>query len=300
MYEKFRYLLALQREKHFGRAALACGVSQPNLSAAIKQLEGQLGVTLVSRGARFMGFTPEGERVLDWARRIIGDYQALEADVENMRKGGEEGDLQISAVPTALPVLSRLTDAFWRRHPHARLVVSSDSSAEVLAKLEDMRAQIGVTYLGNEPLGRNAELPLYRERYCLLAGVDSPLAARATVTWEEVAAQPLCLPAADTQNRRILERIFRDAGVSVRPQMETNAVTSLASFLRTSHLATVMPRIMIHEMPTQENLVTIPIVAPEVDTLIGLIYPRRDPQPPLAASFIAEARALAPELAALA
>ena len=77
MYEKFEYLLALDREKHFGRAAQACGVSQPNLSAAIKQLELHLGVILVDRGARFIGFTPEGLRILEWARSIAVSYTHL-------------------------------------------------------------------------------------------------------------------------------------------------------------------------------------------------------------------------------
>jgi len=71
--DKLEYFIALAREQHFGKAAEACGVTQPTLSAGIKQLEEILGVLLVQRGSRFHSFTPEGERVLDWARRIVGD-----------------------------------------------------------------------------------------------------------------------------------------------------------------------------------------------------------------------------------
>jgi DNA-binding transcriptional LysR family regulator len=73
MIDKLIFLLALAREEHFGRAAEVCGVTQPTLSAGIKQLETSLGVLLVQRGTRFIGFTPEGLRVLDWGRRIVGD-----------------------------------------------------------------------------------------------------------------------------------------------------------------------------------------------------------------------------------
>ena len=59
MIDKLEYLLALSREHHFGRAAEACGVTQPTLSAGLKQLEELLGALLVQRGARFIGFTPE-------------------------------------------------------------------------------------------------------------------------------------------------------------------------------------------------------------------------------------------------
>ena len=75
--DKLELLLALAKERHFGRAAEACGVTQPTISTSIKQLEEILGVMLVQRGSRFQGFTPEGERTLDWARRIVGDTRAM-------------------------------------------------------------------------------------------------------------------------------------------------------------------------------------------------------------------------------
>jgi DNA-binding transcriptional LysR family regulator len=77
MLDKLEFLLALAREKHFGRAAETCGVTQPTLSAGIRQLEESFGVLLVNRGSRFQNFTPEGERALDWARRIVGDARAM-------------------------------------------------------------------------------------------------------------------------------------------------------------------------------------------------------------------------------
>ena len=81
MLDKLEYILALAREQHFGRAAETCGVTQPTLSAGIKQLEEQMGVLLVNRGSRFQGFTPEGERVLEWARRIVGDTRAMREEI---------------------------------------------------------------------------------------------------------------------------------------------------------------------------------------------------------------------------
>ncbi|CAH2605574.1 Transcriptional regulator, LysR family (plasmid) [Rhodovastum atsumiense] len=299
MYEKFQFLLALERERHFGRAAQLCGVSQPNLSAAIKQLEIQLGLTLVDRGARFMGFTPEGERLLEWARRIVGEFRAMEAEVETMKQG-QVGHLRIAAIPTSLPVISRLTAAYWQRHPNVRVSVSAHTSAEILSRLDNLEADAGITYLDNEPLGRNGEVPLYRERYCLVASRNMIFADRPTVTWEEVATLDLCLPSADTQNRRILDRIFHEVGVTVEPLLESNAAVVLVSHLRTGRMSTIMPRIMVDELVLPGDFVTIPIVAPEANTLVGLIHPRRDPMPPLTAALITEARLLAPMLASLA
>ncbi|KIZ43164.1 MULTISPECIES: LysR family transcriptional regulator [Rhodopseudomonas] len=298
MYEKFEYLLALEREKHFGRAAQVCGVSQPNLSAALKQLELQFGVMLVDRGARFMGFTPEGLRILDWARSIVGEFRAMEAEIELM-KLGNAGHLRIAAIPTALPILSLLTNAYWARHPGVHVSISSCTSAEVLSRLDNLEADIGITYFDLESVGRNAELPLYHERYCLIAARDMAMMDRPTVTWEEVAKMPLCLPLADTQNRRIYDRIFKEIGVTVQPALESNDYTVRISHLRGGRLATVMPRIMAGDWAMPAELVAVPIVAPETSTLIGLIYPKRDPMPPLTVAMISEARQLVPVLTAM-
>ena len=87
MIDKLQFLLALARERHFGRAAQACGVTQPSLSGGIKQLEEMLGVLLVNRGSRFQNLTPEGERILDWARRIVGDANAMRQEIRSLKQG---------------------------------------------------------------------------------------------------------------------------------------------------------------------------------------------------------------------
>src|SRR5215475_13300616 len=100
MIDMLEYIIALAREKHFSRAAEACNVSQPTFSAGVKQLEEMFGVLLVQRGSRFGGFTPAGERVLEWARRIVGDARAMKQELQSL-KHGLTGRLRIAAIPTA-------------------------------------------------------------------------------------------------------------------------------------------------------------------------------------------------------
>lgn len=295
MQEKLEFLLALAREKHFGRAAQVSGVSQPNLSAAIKQLEAVLGVPLVDRGSRFFGFTAEGERVLEWARRIVGDMRAMKADIETMKQG-LTGCMRLAVVPTALPIISRLTAEFRKLHSGVKLTISSHTSTEVLSCLDNLEADAGITYLDNEPVGRVNEIPLYHERYHLVTSRGGPFDSRPSVTWEEVATQPLCLLSPDMQNRRIIDKIFREAGLDVEPMLESNSISLIASHLRTGLWATIMPRIMADSLALPETIQTIPIVAPEMSKLIGLVVSMRDPQPPLTAALIQEARRLAPQL----
>src|ERR1041385_1866595 len=103
--KQLMYVAALARERHFGRAAESCNVSQPTLSAAVRQLEEELGAPIVERGQRFAGFTPEGECVLEYAKRILSECDALKQDLGRLRQG-LIGRLRLGVMPTAQPVVS--------------------------------------------------------------------------------------------------------------------------------------------------------------------------------------------------
>src|SRR6201989_2189934 len=142
MLDKLDFILALAREQHFGRAAEACGVTQPTLSAGVKQLEEQMGVLLVNRGSRFKGFTPEGERVLDWARRIVGDTRTMRAEINSVLHG-LTGRLRIAVIPTALTMVATLTTPYRERHPNVQFTIYSRTSIEILDLLENLEIDDG-------------------------------------------------------------------------------------------------------------------------------------------------------------
>src|SRR5246127_3851844 len=167
MIDKLEFIIALAREQHFGHAAEACNVSQPTLSAGIKQLEDTFGVLLVQRGSRFRGFTPEGQRVLEWARRIVGDARAMRQDMDALKRG-LVGHLRIAAIPTALAMSAMLTTPYRAKHSEVRFTILSRTSIQTLNHLENLEVDAGLTYLDNEPLGRVKMVPLYHEEYRLL------------------------------------------------------------------------------------------------------------------------------------
>jgi len=293
--DKLDFLLALARERHFGRAAEACGVTQPTLSAGVKQLEESFGVLLVNRGSRFQGFTPEGERVLGWARRIVGDQRAMRDEINAMRRG-LNGRLRISAIPTALGMVASLTTPFRARHPNVEFTIWSRTSIEVLTELENLEIDAGITYLDNEPLGRVNTVPLYRERYRLLTSRDAPLGERDSVTWPEVAQVPLCLLTPDMHNRRIIDRLLNRAGSESRPMLESDSMILLFSHVRTGRWASVMPAKLAETLGLTETIRAIPIVDPDEVHTIGLVVPEREPMTPLTAALVAEAQRVAPSL----
>jgi DNA-binding transcriptional LysR family regulator len=296
MIDKLEYLIALARERHFGRAAEACGVTQPTLSAGIKQLEETLGVLLVQRGSRFIGLTSEGERTLDWARRIVGDTRAMRLEITGLRHG-LTGSLRIAAIPTALAMVAVLTTPYRARHPNVRFTVLSRSSVEILTLLENRDIDAGITYLDNEPLGRVSAVPLYQERYQLLTAADAPLGNRNRVTWAEVAQVPLCLLTPDMQNRRIIDDLLRSAGGAPQPTLESNSMIVLFAHVRTGSWASVMPAKLAETLGLTETIRAIPIVEPEASHTIGLVVPAREPMTPLNAALVAEARRVTATLA---
>src|ERR1700742_3693391 len=182
MIDRLEFILALAREEHFGRAAEACRVSQPTLSAGIKYLEDMFGVLLVQRGSRFRGFTPEGERVLEWARRIVGDARAMRQDLDALKRG-LAGHIKIAAIPTALAMTAMLTTPYRAKHPDVHFRIVSTTSTEILNLLENLQADAGLTYLDNEPLGRVNAIPLYQEEYRLLISANSDFGDREQITW---------------------------------------------------------------------------------------------------------------------
>jgi DNA-binding transcriptional LysR family regulator len=290
--DKLEYLMALARERHFGHAAEVCGVTQPTLSAGIKQLEETLGVLLVQRGSRFIGLTPEGERTLDWARRIVGDSRAMREEIKAL-KHGLTGQLRIAAIPTTLAMVAGLTTPFRARHPNVRFTILSRTSIEILTHLDNLEIDAGVTYIDNEPLGRVNAVPLYRERYRLLTASDAPLGERDRVTWAEVAQVPLCLLTPDMQNRRIIDALLRSAGGEAQPTLESDSMIVLFAHVRTGRWASVMPARLAATLGLTPTIRAIPIVEPEAVHTIGLVVPMREPMTPLNAALVAEARRLA-------
>jgi DNA-binding transcriptional LysR family regulator len=137
MLDKLEFIIALARERHFGHAAEACGVSQPTFSAGIKQLEDMLGVLLVQRGSRFQGFTPEGERVLDWARRIVGDTRAMRQEVDAL-KHGLGRPYPHRRHPDGACHGGDDHHALRAKHPDVSFTILSRNSIEVLGLLENL------------------------------------------------------------------------------------------------------------------------------------------------------------------
>ncbi|MFE4367665.1 LysR family transcriptional regulator [Streptomyces sp. NPDC056835] len=287
---QLEYLVALARERHFARAAAACYVSQPSLSAAIRKLEHELDVPIVRRGRRFEGLTPEGERVLLWAHRILAERDALGHELSAMRDG-LAGTLRLGAIPTALTAASLLTTPFVERHPRTRVSLDSLSSRDIAQRLAEFELDIALTYLDDDSLGQVRRSPLYEERYLLLTPHDGPMTGRPAARWAEIADLPLCLLSPQMRNRRIMDEYFAAEGVSaVTPAIETDSVAALYAHLTAGHWSSVISHAWLHMFGVPDGMRVIPLEHPAHGPRVGLVIADRSPAPVLARALLEIAR----------
>ncbi|OEV11281.1 LysR family transcriptional regulator [Streptomyces nanshensis] len=269
---QLEYLVALARERHFARAAAACFVSQPSLSAGIRKLESDLDVPLVQHGARFEGLTPEGERVLHRARRILHERDALHHELAEMR-GQLTGTLRLGAIPTAMTVASLITTPFCERHQQVTVELESLSSRDIMRRLAEFEIDAALTYLDDEDLRGVRKFPLYEERYLLLTPVDGPCAAQTEIGWAEAAKLPLVLLPRRMRNRRILDDLFAADGATAFPAVETDTLDALYAHLASGRWSSVISHAWLHMFGIPRGMRVVRLARDEAEPspAVGLV-----------------------------
>lgn len=287
---QLQYLVAVAREGHFGRAAGACRVSQPTLSAGIRRLEEELGLPLVIRSHRFLGLTEDGERVLVWARRMVSDYDGMLQELSGTT-AGLCGVLRLGAVASAMPALSSLVNGFCARHPEVSVQLLPLGAGEVQRRLDERELDAAVTLTSLEPLSRVRAAALYDERYVFLSARPGPLRnAMGAITWAEAAEQPLCLLTPDTETRRVVDSVLAGLGLSARPRLEVGDFPAVWSQVRAGGWASIVPHSFLDTIDLPVGVAALALVEPERRSPIALVISDRDPPAPLAAALLRHAR----------
>ncbi len=272
-----RYLVALDKHRHFGRAAQACHITQPALSNALRALETQFGVAIVKRSRAFGGLTPEGEAVLATARRLLREMDLLNQDLGGP-DSGPRGELRFGAVPTAMPLLALLAALLQRRHPGLKPVMLAMSSPDIEAGLQDLSIDLALGYTGRSRLrglGITAR-PLYEERYYYLRRATRRASDRLRVgpglRWVEAAQLPLCQLTPDMHFRAIVDGALAQQGREVpEPAIVSNSIWTLALTVAAGEVGAILPGAMIAAFRAHGDLEVLPLRDPEIRTPVGLL-----------------------------
>lgn len=274
---QLHYLVALAEHKHFAHAAESCWVSQPALSAGIRQLERELGITIILRDRRFQGFTPEGERVLVWARQTLASMEGLrqEAALAQTIAGGH---LAIGTVPSALRAISMLAADYRRAIPKLTLEVFSLSTRDILHRLKSNELHLGLAYAEGCDDAMFESTELYTERFVLVSSNSAGLPTKVSYSWAEAARLPLCLFNHEMQNRKIVDAAFQAAGVTPNVVVETNTLSVLYEAVRNGEICSIAPVSALPEYFLAGGISIRPI-EPQQISAMSLLRLRQDNQP---------------------
>lgn len=287
-----QYFLALEREGHFARAAAACHVSQPTLSAGIATLEAQLGKRLILRNRRYTGLTEEGRAILPWARQLIATADHL-VQAAAVATGPLKGELRLGAIPAAMPAIGMLVEAVLQRHPDINVSVRALTSRQIERDLAAFELDAGLTYLDFEPPAHALAVPLYVERYRLVAA-KGVLEEKRRPGWDDLARLPLCLLHQGMQNRRILDARLAERGLALRPVVTADSYVALLSLVKQGRLCSIIPDNHAQLLEGLDWARIEPLPDVEDGNRIGVIVSDRAPLSPLAQTVLAVARDVSP------
>jgi DNA-binding transcriptional LysR family regulator len=293
LFRQLEYFVAVAQERHFARAAEKCYVSQPALSAAIAKLERELNVTLINRGHSFEGLTPEGERLVLWAKRILAEHDAFKAEVHAVRSG-ITGTLRLGTVPTASTTASLVLSAFCSAHPLVKVNINSRLAAtELYRRLREFELDAAIVHSASEDAHDVDLVPLYDERYVLLSSVDMLPTGVSTLAWPDAAQLPLALLTHDMRDRQIIDEAFAGHGITVTPQVETDSVASLFAQVATGNWACIVPHTWLWTSPLGAEIRAVEMVDPVLKAEIALATNSAGPGSPVARALTASAQQLA-------
>ena len=268
---ELKYIVALARERHFGRAADACFVSQPTLSVAIKKLEDELDVKLFERGAGEVGVTPVGEQIVRQAQQVIDDVQAIR-DLARRGQDPLAGPLRLGVIYTIAPyLLPDLVRQAIDRVPQMPLVLQENFTVRLLEMLRAGELDCAILAEPFPDTGL-ATAALYDEPFFVAVPAGHALARRRQISAEELKNETLLLLGTG--------HCFRDHVLEVCP--EYARFSSSADGLRRNFEGSSLETIK-HMVASGMGVTVVPGLSvpagPQPDTGLVRTIPFADPVP---------------------
>ncbi|NVK19504.1 MAG: LysR family transcriptional regulator [Methylocystaceae bacterium] len=289
MIQKYRYLCALAKERHFGRAAESCHVSQPTLSNGLRQLEEILNVKLIDRKQKFIGLSPDGLKVLEYAKRILAEHENLKASLQD-NNDRLRGRLRLGVIPTALTYVSRFIKKLNEIHPDLTFTVESMSAPDLVRGILDFELDLGISYTHSGIPPSLQVIDLYREEYHCLMNRDDAEKGATHISWCNASKFPLGMLTPNMQNRQIADAAFKEAGVQIRPMIETNSLSNLFHNVKNRLGVSIIPY-QFFDLPNHEtDVVSLKLIDPAISHQVGLLASQGEPASHLAQAIVKLAR----------
>jgi LysR family hydrogen peroxide-inducible transcriptional activator len=279
---ELRYIVAVAREKHFGRAAEACFVSQPTLSVAIKKLEEELDVKLFERGANEVSVTPLGEEIVRQAQSVIEQAAAIK-EIAKRGKDPLDGPLRLGIIYTIGPyLLPELVRHAIEMTPQMPLMLQENFTVKLLEMLRTGELDCAVLA---EPFPDQglALAALYDEPFLVAVPTRHPLARRKAIGAEELKRETMLLLGTGHCFRdHVLEVCpefarFSTDGEGIRKSFEGSSLETIKHMVASGMGVTVVPRLSVPKEP-QPHVVYVPFADPVPTRRVVLAWRRSFPR----------------------
>ena len=265
-----RYFLAVADALHFTKAAQGLPVSQPALSAQVKQLEQEVGVPLFDRVGRSVQLTRAGVIFREHARRALREMELAQTAIAEA-EGLEGGALAVGVVQTVNAYLvPEIVSRFSTMYPHVVLKLDELSGPDIESGLKDGLLDLGIGFVPVKS-DRVESQQMFEEDFVLITSPRHRLASRRLLPMSSLTDQALILLPGLFCTRQLLDASFEQAGVRPTVIAEMNSIEGILATVRTSKLATILPRLALGLKPNA-SLRAISLKHPTPRRGIGLLW----------------------------
>jgi len=286
---QLEYIVAVADKRHFGRAAEACFVTQPGLSAQVRELESLLDIQIFERHSRRVLVTPAGAGLVERARKILVEADEL---VEAARVAQQPlcGELRLGVIPTVAPyLLPRVLPKMRRKHTELRLLLREDHTARIVAELEAGRLDVLLLALEAE-LGKAQTFPLFRDDFLAVMPIDHPLARKRSLRQEDLKGEQVLLLEDGHCLRDQALAVCSAQGASELGDFRATSLSTLTQMVTGGDVMTLLPELALDvETRGRRDLAVRPFRPPAPHRTIGLAWrpssPREEEFRALADSF---------------
>jgi DNA-binding transcriptional LysR family regulator len=281
---KIRSFMAVAENLSFRRASELLNLSQPALSAHVRDLEAATGVPLLMRTTRSVRLTPAGTQFLSRAKQALAELQLAVSEVKELAQL-QRGRVIVACVPTvASSALPGILTTFARRFPGIQIQVMDEISERMHRRVIDREADLGIG-----PAERRSDeiefTPLTRDHFIAVCSRSHDWAKRRHVRLSELTKVPFLTLKRTTNVRMVLEKAFEQAGLQVIPAYELNHHYTLGAMVSAGLGVTALPSMSL-SLLGHPSVRGLKIVSPEVYRVIGVVRRRREPLSPAAEAFL--------------
>ncbi len=287
-----RYLVAVAEHRHFGRAAAACFVSQPTLSAQLKKLERFLGAQLVERSSKHVLLTPLGEEVAGRARTITTIADDI---VETARSARDplSGELRVGAIPTLAPyLLPHLMPALQEHLPNIRPLIREDQTARALEQLRAGQLDVCLLAVPVDGAETLASATLYEEPFLLAAPAGHPLARSATVSVDDLGGSDMLLLEEGHCLREQALSVCRRVGAGEASDFRATSLETLRQMAIAGAGITLLPEMASGGARERDGLALRPFRHPQPRRTIAALWRKGSAREPTVQALVALIRSL--------